>query len=483
MFVPPERRRIGMVFQDVALFPHLSVGENVAFGIQRAPDRAARVAELLDLVGLPDAGGDAPARAVGGHAAARGARPGAGAPPRRGPAGRAVREPRPRAADAAPGRAATRARRDRRRGAARDPRPGGGAHGRRPGRGDAPRRRGPGRHARGDLRPAGHAVRRDLRRRGEPRCRRRRSGTAPRRSSDRVGLSVPPAGSAGTCSSLVRPEHVELEPRVEGRDAGRGRIVGRRFAGAELHYEVAARRRASACGSRPGLPRGSWRSATRSASRSAPSRRSRSPVEPALGLTSPGARRLRVRRQPAGYASRRIDHLSVTKGHGPPGTPPPRSSTSSARTTRPTHARHAPLAGRPAVARPPQRPVRRSRPTGPLPMRVLAEAWTSARRAPPASWTAWSSAASWSASATTRTAASSGSRSPTRAATLIAGMAAERREHLARILDELTDDELGGVPRRRPGDAPRPASASTHGRPPPATPPDSPATDHAGDRP
>src|SRR5918992_2861495 len=55
MPVPPERRRVGMVFQDHALFPHLTVAENVAYGIRRDPDRAVRVAELLELVNLPGA--------------------------------------------------------------------------------------------------------------------------------------------------------------------------------------------------------------------------------------------------------------------------------------------------------------------------------------------------------------------------------------------------------------------------------------------
>ncbi|EWS58836.1 Maltose/maltodextrin import ATP-binding protein MalK [Methylibium sp. T29-B] len=48
----PEQRRIGMVFQDYALFPHLSVAQNVAFGLHDLPraQREQRVAELLDLV-------------------------------------------------------------------------------------------------------------------------------------------------------------------------------------------------------------------------------------------------------------------------------------------------------------------------------------------------------------------------------------------------------------------------------------------------
>ena len=52
-----ERRRIGMVFQDYALFPHLDVGRNVGFGLQQLPraEREQRVREVLELVGLSGA--------------------------------------------------------------------------------------------------------------------------------------------------------------------------------------------------------------------------------------------------------------------------------------------------------------------------------------------------------------------------------------------------------------------------------------------
>jgi len=52
--VPTEKRGVGLVFQDYALFPHLRVDENVAFGLRSLPrgERAARVQRLLDLVGL-----------------------------------------------------------------------------------------------------------------------------------------------------------------------------------------------------------------------------------------------------------------------------------------------------------------------------------------------------------------------------------------------------------------------------------------------
>jgi iron(III) transport system ATP-binding protein len=67
--VPPEQRRIGMVFQDYALFPHLSVADNIAFGLQKSVPaaRRERVEELLVTVGLAGAGGKFPHELSGGQ--------------------------------------------------------------------------------------------------------------------------------------------------------------------------------------------------------------------------------------------------------------------------------------------------------------------------------------------------------------------------------------------------------------------------------
>ncbi|SFB74679.1 iron(III) transport system ATP-binding protein [Halobiforma haloterrestris] len=68
-FVPPEDRGVGVVFQEFALFPHLTARENIAFGLQdwSEEERDARVAELLELVGLSEHGEDYPDELSGGQ--------------------------------------------------------------------------------------------------------------------------------------------------------------------------------------------------------------------------------------------------------------------------------------------------------------------------------------------------------------------------------------------------------------------------------
>ncbi|MEZ5303355.1 MAG: ABC transporter ATP-binding protein [Verrucomicrobiales bacterium] len=67
VWVPPERRGLGFVFQEAALFPHMSVAKNVAYGLRRGSGREARVAECLDLVGLAGFGQRYPAELSGGE--------------------------------------------------------------------------------------------------------------------------------------------------------------------------------------------------------------------------------------------------------------------------------------------------------------------------------------------------------------------------------------------------------------------------------
>ena len=67
----PQDRNVGMVFQDYALFPHLTIAENIAFGlVERRMDKASialRVKDLLNLIEMPDVGDRYPAQISGGQ--------------------------------------------------------------------------------------------------------------------------------------------------------------------------------------------------------------------------------------------------------------------------------------------------------------------------------------------------------------------------------------------------------------------------------
>lgn len=66
--LPPEQRRVGLVFQEHALFPHLTVAKNVGFGVRTTTrERSVRVGEMLDLVGLGGYGERFPHELSGGE--------------------------------------------------------------------------------------------------------------------------------------------------------------------------------------------------------------------------------------------------------------------------------------------------------------------------------------------------------------------------------------------------------------------------------
>ena len=95
--VPPEERGVGLMFQDYALFPHLTVMQNVRFGLHRLrADEADAVARArLEQVGLADRAAELSRRPVRRREPARGARPRVGAGATRAAPRRALLQSRP----------------------------------------------------------------------------------------------------------------------------------------------------------------------------------------------------------------------------------------------------------------------------------------------------------------------------------------------------------------------------------------------------
>ena len=249
-FVMPENRRVGIVFQDYALFPHLTVKANVAFGLtRRERDERERLTQrTLELVGLQHKAERHPHELSGGErqrvALARALAPAPGADP----AGRAVLEPRrdaPRRA--APGGGADPARR-RRHGAARDARPGGGALAGRPAGRDARGADSPGGRPAGGLRAPGQPLDRGVRGRRERACRGgARLGRGDRARRVRRGGSRRRRGARGGAPGAARA-------------APRRRAATRRW----WHASSAATTFSTACATRAGAP--CWCSCPRSSS-------------------------------------------------------------------------------------------------------------------------------------------------------------------------------------------------------------------------
>jgi ABC-type Fe3+/spermidine/putrescine transport system ATPase subunit len=69
VFVPPEKRHLGFVFQNYALWPHMNVKQNIAFSLRglTKEEKGQRIASSLELVGLPDVGERYPAQLSGGQ--------------------------------------------------------------------------------------------------------------------------------------------------------------------------------------------------------------------------------------------------------------------------------------------------------------------------------------------------------------------------------------------------------------------------------
>ena len=209
--LPPERRRVGLVFQDYALFPHLSVRAE-----RRVRRAGAPADELLDRFGIAPPRDARPGELSGGErqrvALARAlAREPERPAPRRAAVG--ARRAHARAVRAELQRAAARA---RPADAPRHARLRGRGRARRPGRRDRRRADPPARHAERARRPAGRRVRRVVHRREPPARRRRaRDGALDARTPRRTARSIFTTEEGAAPSSLaVYPWDVSISARV-----------------------------------------------------------------------------------------------------------------------------------------------------------------------------------------------------------------------------------------------------------------------------
>ena len=268
----PKDRDIAMVFQNYALYPHMTVRENMAFPLKMAKMDQSKIDELVDNAATDPRPDRAP-------------RPQALEPLRRpAPAGRDGPGDRPRAERLPDGRAALQPRReaaraDARRGLAdpepardddrlRHPRPDRGDDARRPGRGDAQGRAAAGRLTAGALRHAGQPVRRRLHRLAVDEL---HAGRDQRRQGE---AAVRRGRSAGGDAAGARLAQRDEPARRDPARALRGRLARPRPAGADL------RGRTSSCSSR--WARSSTSTSTSNTTSScAPSSSTSSPPTPA----------------------------------------------------------------------------------------------------------------------------------------------------------------------------------------------------------
>ena len=165
--IPPYDRDVNTVFQDYALFPHMTVAENVGYGpmVRKVGDaeREDRIAKALAMVHLDSFRGPEAEPAVRGAEAAGGPGPGVDQPPLRAPARRALGRPRPQAPAGDAVGAQDPAAGGRHHLHLRDPRPGGGADDERPPRGLQSRSGGAGGNALRRIREPAQLLRRRVR--------------------------------------------------------------------------------------------------------------------------------------------------------------------------------------------------------------------------------------------------------------------------------------------------------------------------------